>query len=83
MFILFNHVSFSLKRCLQVSQFCSFSNVVRIYYCALFSCVMPPYVLINKEIPKVTYYYVLILNLNLKCIINFLKVISISKEYFI
>ena len=40
-------------------------------------------VLINKEIPKVTYYYVLILNLNLKCIINFLKVISISKEYFI
>ena len=27
-----------------------------------------------------TYYYVLILNLNLKCIINFLKVISISKE---
>ena len=39
--------------------------------------------LINKEIPKVTYYYVLILNLNLKCIINFLKVISISKEYFI
>ena len=34
--------------------------------------------LINTEIPKVTYYYVLILNLNLKCIINFLKVISIS-----
>ena len=32
----------------------------------------------NTEIPKVTYYYVLILNLNLKCIINFLKVISIS-----
>ena len=28
-----------------------------------------------------TYYYVLILNLNLKCIINFSKVISISKEY--
>ena len=24
--------------------------------------------IINKEIPKVTYYYVLILNLNLKCI---------------
>ena len=41
------------------------------------------HVLINKEIPKVTYYYVLILNLNLKCIINFLKVISISKEFFI
>ena len=40
-------------------------------------------ILINKEIPKVTYYYVLILNLNHKCIINFLKVISISKEYFI
>ena len=39
--------------------------------------------LINKEIPKVTYYHVLILNLNLKCIINFLKVILISKEYFI
>ena len=39
-------------------------------------------VLINKEIPKVTYYYVLILNLHLQCIINFLKVISISKEYF-
>ena len=39
--------------------------------------------LINKEIPKVTYYYVLILNLNLKCIINFLKVILISKDYFI
>ena len=38
------------------------------------------FVLINKEIPKVTYYYVLILNLNLKCIINFLKVISISKN---
>ena len=35
-------------------------------------------VLINTEIPKVTYYYVSILNLNLKCIINFLKVISIS-----
>ena len=32
---------------------------------------------------KMTYYYVLILNLNLKCIINFLKVISRSKEYFI
>ena len=30
-----------------------------------------------------TYYYVLILNLNLKSIINFLKVISISKDYFI
>ena len=44
MFILFNHVSFLLKRCLQVSQFCSFSNVVRICYCALFNCVMPPYV---------------------------------------
>ena len=28
-----------------------------------------------------TYYYVLILNLNLKCIISFLKVILISKEY--
>ena len=41
------------------------------------------YILINTEIPKVTYYYVLILNLNLKCIINFLKVISISKDYFI
>ena len=27
-----------------------------------------------------TYYYVLILNLNPKCIINFLKVISISKK---
>ena len=40
-------------------------------------------VLINKENPIVTYYYVLILNLNLKYIINFLKVISISKEYFI
>ena len=39
--------------------------------------------LINKEIPKVTYSYVLLLNLNLKCIINFLKVISVSKEYFI
>ena len=40
-------------------------------------------ILINKKIPKVTYCYVLILNLNLKCIINFLKVISILKEYFI
>ena len=40
-------------------------------------------ILINKEIPKVTYYYVLILNLNLKCIKKILKVISISKEYFI
>ena len=39
--------------------------------------------LINTETPKVTYYYVLILNLNLKYIINFLKVISISKDYFI
>ena len=39
--------------------------------------------LINTEIPKVTYYYVLILNLNLKCIINFSKVISISKDYAI
>ena len=28
-----------------------------------------------------TYYYVLILNLNLKCIINFLKVILISLNY--
>ena len=45
--------------------------------------IMTKEVLINKEISKVTYYYVLILNLNLKCIINFLKVISISKEYFI
>ena len=40
------------------------------------------HLLIIKEIPKVTFYYVFILNLNLKCIINFLKVISISKEYF-
>ena len=40
-------------------------------------------VLINAEIPKVTYHYVLILNLNLKCLINFLKVILISKDYFI
>ena len=39
--------------------------------------------LINTEIPKVTYYYVLILNLNLKCIINVLKVILISKDYLI
>ena len=30
-----------------------------------------------------TYYYVLILNLNLKCIINVLKVILISKDYLI
>ena len=29
------------------------------------------------------HYYVLILNLNLKCITNYLKVVSISKEYFI
>ena len=40
-------------------------------------------ILINTEIPKVTYYYVLILNLNLKRIINVLKVILISKDYLI
>ena len=40
-------------------------------------------VLINTEIPKVTYYYVLILNLNLKYIMSVLKVILISKDYLI
>ena len=47
-------------------------------YLLMEDCIHMRYVLINTEIPKVTYYYVLILNLNLKCIINFLKVISIS-----
>ena len=40
-------------------------------------------VLINTEIPKVTYYYIFILDLNLKCIRNILKAISIAKDYFI
>ena len=53
------------------------------YFIILTSVKISDILLINTEIPKVTYYYVLILNLNLKCIINFLKVISISKEYFI
>ena len=50
---------------------------------ALSTCIIHIFVLINTEIPKVTYYYVLILNLNFKSIINFLKVISLSKDYFI
>ena len=64
----------SLKGQLQTVQPCFYNcNVLSMLY-GLNQFV----VLINKEIPKVTYYYVLILNLNLKCIINFLTVISIS-----
>ena len=61
MFILFNHVSFLLKRCLQVSQFCSFSNIVRICYCALFNCVMPPYVCVMVQNVNKTLFSISIL----------------------
>ena len=68
MFILFNHVSFLLKRCLQVSQFCIFSNVVRICYCALFNCVMPPYVCVmvqnvNKTLFSISFFIIVIYSL--------------------
>ena len=52
--------------------------IIGTYNEILFKSIAKYLVLINTEIPKVTYYYVLILNLNLKRIINILKVILIS-----